>query len=181
MDLWAERHSKIKRDAVWFISLHSVWNNQRDAGCQGLALNRCFWEIYSKDVVPLHSWCFLHAEDELASLSSFLFLRSKLSWCHGGEEELMGIITVNKEEKLIHLLPFIDHGQVECGFITAHSFSSQTHLVNEWPSAQPGCVSSLMKRSAFHGLLSMQCVHVLIYPLCTQCVGSKWQFVNGDF
>lgn len=51
--------------------------------------------------------------------------------CHGGEEEKMGIIRVNKEEKLIHLLPFIDHGRVERGFITAHSFSAQTHLVNE--------------------------------------------------
>ncbi len=91
---------------------------------RGLALNRCFWEIYSKVVVPLHSWCFLHAEDEFFLPSSF--------WdpsCPGvTEERKMGIIRVT----LIHLLPFIDHGRVERGFITARSFSAQTHLVKEW-------------------------------------------------
>ncbi len=112
-----ERHSEIKRDTLWFIALHSVWNNQQDAGCRRLALNRCFWEIYSKVVVPLHSWCFLHAEDELA-----VSLTSKL------EKRKMGIIRVT----LIHLLPFIDHGRAERGFITARSFSAQTHLVKEW-------------------------------------------------
>lgn len=101
--------------------------------------------------------------------------------CHGGEEEKMGIIRVNKEEKLIHLLPFIDHGRVERGFITAHSFSAQTHLVNEWARMCEQLDEALcISRALVHAVCScpnQPSVHTVRRKQVAVC---EWRFLEHE-